>query len=65
MPSMQHANHSEERTMLDEHFDADLECLEFADDEGDWDEEDLGLVWDGAEVERLASQLGAHRPHAF
>lgn len=27
----------------------------------DWDEEDLGLVWDEGEVERIALQLGAPR----
>jgi len=31
----------------------------------DWDEEDLGLVWDEVEVGRIAQQLGATRDLAL
>ena len=50
--------------MLDDDFDDDLDNFPMAQEAADWDEDDLGLVWDGAEVERLASQLGAQRAMA-
>ena len=48
--------------MLDDVYGSDFDRFPLEQEAADWGEEDLGLVWDEAEVERIAGQLGAGRP---
>jgi hypothetical protein len=42
-------------------YGSDQDSFPLEQEAADWDEEDLGLSWDEAEVERLATQLGVTR----
>ena len=46
---------------LDDVFDSELDQSPLQHEAADWDEEDLGLVWEEPEIQRLASQLGVDR----
>lgn len=50
---------------LDDVYGSDLDRFPLEQEAEDWDEEDLGLVWDEVEFQSIASQLGARRggPH--
>jgi hypothetical protein len=44
--------------MLDDVYGSEFDRFPLEQEAADWGEDDLGLVWDDAEVERLAVQLG-------
>jgi hypothetical protein len=46
---------------LDDVYGSDLDQFPLEQEASDWDEEDLGLVWEETEVQRLASQFGVDR----
>ncbi|MGB3936660.1 MAG: hypothetical protein WBL29_13220 [Burkholderiales bacterium] len=46
---------------LDDVYGSDFDRFPLEQEAADWCEEDFGLIWDEAEVERLAEQLGAGR----
>ncbi len=48
--------------MLDDVYGSDFDRFPLEQEAADRDEDDLGLVWDEAEVERIADRLGAARP---
>jgi hypothetical protein len=47
--------------ILDDVYGSDLDQFPLEYEASDWDEEDLGLVWEETEVQRLADQFGVNR----
>jgi hypothetical protein len=59
-----HASIDKEATMtLDDVYGSDLDKFPLEQEAANWDEEDLGLIWDETEVQRIAQQYG--KPHRF
>jgi hypothetical protein len=50
---------------LDDVFGADHDRFPLEQEAVDWDEEDLGLVWDEAEFQLVAEQVKALRARSF
>jgi len=46
---------------LDDVYGSEFEKFPLEQEAADWDADDLGLIWDEAEVQRLASQFGVER----
>lgn len=46
---------------LDDVYGSDFDQFPLEQEALDWDEEDLGLVWEETEVQRLADQFGVDR----
>jgi len=46
---------------LDDVYGSDLDRFPLEQEAADWDGDDLGLVWDETEVQRIATQFGADR----
>jgi hypothetical protein len=52
----------QEATMtLDDVYGSDLDKFPLEQEAAAWDEDDLGLVWDETEVQRLTQQFGGER----
>lgn len=49
---------------LDDVYGSDHDRFPLEQEAADWDEEDLGLVWDEAEFRQIAAQLSARRSAA-
>jgi hypothetical protein len=46
---------------LDDVYGSDLDQFPLEQEAANWDEEDLGLVWEETELQRLSSQFGVDR----
>jgi hypothetical protein len=54
-------DHEETTMTLDDVYGSDQERFPLEQESGDWDAEDLGLVWDETELQRATSDLGVPR----
>jgi hypothetical protein len=52
---------AEANMTLDDVYGSDLDRFPLEQEAADWDGDDLGLVWDETEVQRIATQFGADR----
>jgi hypothetical protein len=50
---------------LDDVYGSDLDKFPLEQEATDWDEDDLGLVWDETEVQRITQQFGTGAKHRF
>ena len=57
----QDASNKEAAMTIDDVYGSDQDKFPLEQEAADWDEEDLGLVWDETEVQRLATQYGTGR----
>jgi hypothetical protein len=53
--------HKEASMTLDDIDGSDVDQFPLGQEASDWDEDDLGLVWEETEIQRLASQFGVDR----
>jgi len=59
---MMNPSKTEETMTLDDVYGSENEKFPLEQEAADWDADDLGLVWDESEVQRLSQQFGSkHR----